>query len=213
MSPLRVLLHMRREGYLFGSFEQERRHPWIRAESSGHNFTWMRAETISSYSNFVLPWFNSAFWRADCFFMYSSKSSRPKSPISPRWTSFISESISREDEVMWSVSLEGEIKKNTKRIFWDKSATENEFSCPVNLVTFKPTQKHSTHWRLKGTDTWWNLRRSSCEVDLGGSAHWTSELCLELICKVNLKAISDSVILVWKLLQWRTFENCLTDSR
>lgn len=90
---------------------------------------WMRAGTISSYSNFVLPWLNSAFWRADCFFMYSSKSSWPKPPISPRWASLISErfSISREDEAMWSVSLEGEVKKKPKRIFWDKSATEMNF--------------------------------------------------------------------------------------
>lgn len=51
------------------------------------------------------------------------------------------------------------------------------------------SEKHSTHWRLTDTDTWWNLRRSSCEVDLGGSAHWTSEPCLQLICKLNLKAI------------------------
>ena len=163
---------------------------------------WRLTETISSYSNFVLPWFNSAFWSSDCFIMYSSKSSRPKLPISRSWTSLRSESFSREvspshvKTPSHVKSVQTESESFGTRIRYRKCID----SCQVNLVTFKPIQKQ--------------LMKSEKVLMQGGSAHWhwASEPCLEQICKVSLKATCDSVILVYiETITWRTFENCLTD--
>lgn len=175
-------------------------------ESSSHNFTWTKAETISSYSNFVLPWFNSAFWRSDWFFMYSSKSSRPKLPISRSWTSSRSESISRVSREFDSMSLDiSREDQMTKRAF---GLGQNRLQKMHFLAKSSHIQTYleTTHWRLKDTDTW-NPRRSSrnarwiCTLGLGAMSQTHLQRELESNLWLSLETIA--VKNLWKLLNWQ----------
>lgn len=105
-------------------------------------------------------------------------------------------------------------QKETEANLLRQISYRNEFSCPVNLVTFKPTQRNiqlTEDWRTLTHDEIWegpHARWIWVDLHIGPQSHVSNSFANWI-----WKQFSDSVILVWKLLQWKTFENCLTDSK
>jgi len=175
------------------------------SESSSHNFTWTKAETISSYSNFVLPWFNSAFWRSDWSFMYSSKSSRPKLPISRSWSSLRSESISRVSQEFDSMSLDiSREDQMTKRAF-------GLGQIRLQKMHFLAKSSHiQTYEQL--TEDWRTLTLTH-EIREGPHARWICTLGLRAMSQTHLQRELESNLWLsletiamknlWKLLNWQ----------
>ena len=163
---------------------------------------WRLTETISSYSNFVLPWFNSAFWSSDCFIMYSSKSSRPKLPISRSWTSLRSESFSREVSISREEAISREVSSNRKRVFWGKNRLQKTHRFLPSQSSHIQTYSETTHEIREGPHARW-----ICALTLGLRAMSRTNLQSELESNLWLShfGLYRNYYLknLWKLFNWQ----------